>query len=170
MKTKQSLRQHIQEVFQKQPHYSREVADRQIEREILKKICNDESIHSICIYEHIRDEVATSNIIGELIQNNTRVFVPQILSETQMQLIEKKTGKPYSWDIDVFFVPGRAFSKSGSRLGRGKWYYDRFLSQEQYKKSKKVGICYDFQILESIPVESHDIDMDCIVTNTFKSM
>ena len=67
--------------------------------------------------------------------------------------------------IDVFIIPGRAFSSTGKRLGRGKWYYDRFLIQWQYKNSKKLGLCYNFQILDNIPTQSHDISMDSIISD-----
>lgn len=62
--------------------------------------------------------------------------------------------------IDLIIVPGVAFDRKLNRLGRGKGYYDRLLSQ---LKSPKIGICFDFQLLESIPVEDWDIKMDMIV-------
>lgn len=63
--------------------------------------------------------------------------------------------------IETVLIPGIAFSKSGDRLGFGKGYYDRFLSEFQ---GTKIGICYDFQILDTIPITSHDVKMDLIIT------
>ena len=63
--------------------------------------------------------------------------------------------------IDVALIPGIAFSKTGDRLGFGKGYYDRFL--EKFK-GVKIGIGYDFQICDTIPVSEHDIKMDMIIT------
>jgi 5-formyltetrahydrofolate cyclo-ligase len=62
--------------------------------------------------------------------------------------------------IDLAVVPGVAFTRDGVRLGRGKGYYDRLLPRI---KSPKVGICFPFQILESIPTEPFDVKMDEVV-------
>lgn len=64
-------------------------------------------------------------------------------------------------DIDVAIIPGIAFTKKGDRLGFGKGYYDKFLSEF---KGIKIGVCYEFQLLDKLPVSEHDINMDIIVT------
>lgn len=64
---------------------------------------------------------------------------------------------------DLFIVPGSAFDLKGHRMGYGKGCYDRYFLQ--YPDVIKVGVCYDFQLLENIPHEEHDIDMDILVTN-----
>ena len=54
-----------------------------------------------------------------------------------------------------------AFDKERNRLGRGKGYYDRFLPL--LTNAYKVGICFPFQFLQSIPTEETDIKVDeCI--------
>lgn len=63
--------------------------------------------------------------------------------------------------LDLIFVPGLAFSFDGVRLGRGKGYYDRLLSQVA---GTRCGVSYDWQIAESLPTEPHDIRLDCLVT------
>jgi len=63
--------------------------------------------------------------------------------------------------IDLVFVPGVAFDLAGNRLGHGLGYYDRFL--EDFK-GIKVGIAYDFQMVDSIKVKSHDVPMDYVIT------
>lgn len=63
--------------------------------------------------------------------------------------------------FDVILVPALAFDKNGVRIGFGKGYYDRLLSEVN---AVKVGLCYDFQLHESIPSEEHDVAMDYIVT------
>lgn len=62
--------------------------------------------------------------------------------------------------IDLIIVPGVAFDGNGNRLGRGKGYYDKILKQTI---AYKIGVCFDFQFLEQIPVEEHDIKMDAVV-------
>ena len=64
-------------------------------------------------------------------------------------------------EIDAVFIPGIAFSRSGDRLGFGKGYYDRFLS---HLGGVKIGVCYDFQMLDTLPRSPHDIKMDIIIT------
>ncbi len=65
--------------------------------------------------------------------------------------------------IDLIIVPGIAFDASGMRLGRGKGFYDRLLKETT---ALKIGICYDFQLIDDIPHEIHDIPMDAIITPT----
>ena len=64
-------------------------------------------------------------------------------------------------NIDVILVPGLAFDRNGGRMGFGKGYYDRLLESS---KAVKIGLCYDFQILEKIPTESHDVPMNFVIT------
>lgn len=65
----------------------------------------------------------------------------------------------------LMIVPGLAFSKSGARLGRGKGFYDRYIAR--LLKTECVlttaGLCFDFQIQESIPTEKTDIPVDFVV-------
>jgi len=59
-------------------------------------------------------------------------------------------------ELGLVIVPGVAFDKKGSRLGRGKGYYDRFLKKIP-KQIPSVGLAFDFQVLPSIPATKHDI-------------
>ena len=59
-------------------------------------------------------------------------------------------------------MPGVAFDHDGNRMGRGKGYYDRFLPL--IPSTYKIGICFPFQMITSIPAEEHDIRMDEIIT------
>jgi 5-formyltetrahydrofolate cyclo-ligase len=58
-------------------------------------------------------------------------------------------------------VPGIAFDPSGTRLGFGVGYYDRFLAEHD---GLRVAPAYDFQVVERIQREPHDIPMDVIIT------
>jgi 5-formyltetrahydrofolate cyclo-ligase len=64
--------------------------------------------------------------------------------------------------IDLIIVPGVAFDEHGGRLGHGKGYYDRLLSES--KDIFKIGLCFEFQIFDNIPMDEHDVYMDLIVT------
>lgn len=64
-------------------------------------------------------------------------------------------------EFDLILVPGRAFDRQGGRLGRGKGYYDRFLGSTT---GYRIGVCFDYQIVDEIPREAHDVKMDAVVT------
>lgn len=68
--------------------------------------------------------------------------------------------------IDLIIVPGVAFDKCGHRLGRGKGYYDRLLASKDFKSIFKIGICLPCQIVDSLPVEPHDVPMDRVITTS----
>jgi len=66
--------------------------------------------------------------------------------------------------LELLIVPGVAFDKKGTRLGRGKGYYDRLL-QKIPKKIKSIGLAFDFQILSSVPYSAHDVAVDRVIFN-----
>lgn len=65
-------------------------------------------------------------------------------------------------DIDMIMVPGVGFDCAGHRLGRGKGYYDRLLP---FLNAVKVGVCFGFQLVDTIPVEPHDAVMDIVLSD-----
>jgi 5-formyltetrahydrofolate cyclo-ligase len=64
--------------------------------------------------------------------------------------------------IDCLIVPGLAFTKAGARLGRGGGYYDRVLASID-SNTVTVGVCFEFQVLEALPVESHDLSVQRVL-------
>lgn len=61
-------------------------------------------------------------------------------------------------------VPGLAFSSQNmGRIGYGGGYYDRFLAE--HPGIFKIGVCYGFQLVDSLPQDPWDVPMDCIVTD-----
>ena len=67
-------------------------------------------------------------------------------------------------EIDFIVVPGVAFTAAGARMGRGRGYYDKYLSQSGFR-GVKAGVCYAHQLVVELPVELHDVFMDYVVTN-----
>lgn len=66
---------------------------------------------------------------------------------------------------NIMCVPALAYSKSGYRLGFGGGYYDKYFSQIEFaSKILKLGVCFDEFLLGDLPVESHDIKFDYIIT------
>jgi len=164
MKSKKDIRTYIKSLFWEQDREELKVQNKKVQEKILE-YTEKNDVQNICIYENMTDEVDTKNIIIELERKGKNLYTPQMISETEMILIDNQY-EIYEDNIDLFIIPWRAFSPSWTRLGRGKWYYDRFLAKGQYKSSKKLGICYDFQILEDIPSNKYDIDMNLIISNT----
>lgn len=75
---------------------------------------------------------------------------------------------PLPAELDVMLVPGVAFSfEKGARLGHGAGYYDDFFKRYQLQHNGKkpilIGLALKEQVVDRIPVESHDRNMDCIV-------
>ena len=66
-------------------------------------------------------------------------------------------------EIDLFCVPGLAFTRAGGRLGRGGGFYDRFLSGVDVR-AVKVGICFHAQVVRELPLETHDHEVGLVVT------
>ena len=67
--------------------------------------------------------------------------------------------------VDMVIVPGVAFDRLGNRLGRGRGYYDRLFASRLPQNIYKMGVCYPFQLVESVPTEPCDVQMDEVVTN-----
>jgi 5-formyltetrahydrofolate cyclo-ligase len=65
--------------------------------------------------------------------------------------------------LDLILVPGVAFDLHGRRLGRGKGFYDTLLA---VMRGTTCGVAFDQQIVGEIPVEPHDVHLNCILTPT----
>ncbi len=65
-------------------------------------------------------------------------------------------------DIDCVIVPGCVFGRNFARIGYGKGYYDRFLPKA--KNAVKIGLCYDFCLVDNVSADRYDAYVDIIVT------
>jgi 5-formyltetrahydrofolate cyclo-ligase len=66
--------------------------------------------------------------------------------------------------VDLILVPGLAFSNDRYRLGRGGGFFDRLLAGRA-AKAFKLGVCFSFQVIDSVPTEPHDVAMNAVATN-----
>ena len=66
-------------------------------------------------------------------------------------------------ELDLILVPGVAFDASGGRLGRGAGFYDRFLERAG-EGPLLVGVCFETQVIGSVPQETHDRGVDALVS------
>lgn len=146
----------------------------------LFKIPNLSSFKSFLFYLPASNEVRTEKIIKRLLMQHANIYLPCHFKEKGNYSISKFTGfdnletgpfkipqpknsKPVNIGlIEVAIVPGVAFDRSGVRLGYGKGVYDKLLADF---RGLKIGLAYDFQIVEKIPKESHDLIVDMVVTD-----
>ena len=70
--------------------------------------------------------------------------------------------------LDIIIVPAVVFDLEKNRIGFGGGYYDTFLKKIRggNKKVLFIGICYDFQIIEKVPAEEHDVVLDFVVSES----
>lgn len=141
---------------------------------------------NIMCYIDFKKEVSTKRLITEAIAMGKQVSVPYITDIKDQnnimvaaiirdyELLEKGTYGIYapqkegliSMDpnsIDLIIVPGVAFDLNMNRIGYGAGYYDRFLRLLR-PDCLKVGIAFEIQIIDEIPIETFDIQLDHIVT------
>ena len=64
-------------------------------------------------------------------------------------------------ELDFVLVPAVAFDPGGRRLGHGGGYYDRLLKGYS---GFKVGVAFEFQMVDAVPLEAHDVDVDLVIT------
>ena len=150
---------------------------------VLSRLADQESFRKakiILMYYSLPDEVNTHTFIDEMTALGKTVLLPVVKDSEKMEIREysgrkdltegsfhilEPTGKLFPperyKEIEVGVIPGMSFDVKGNRLGRGKLYYDRFL--KKVPTMFKIGICFDFQKINTIPIEETDIRMDYIL-------
>ena len=133
---------------------------------IMMYISSFKEPETLPIIEHILEQ--GKKVIVPISSTSTNTIVPtyiESISELQKGaygILEPSIIRPVNTDdIDVIVIPGIAFDMHRNRLGFGKGYYDKFLKNTD---AKKIALCYDFQIVDDLPVDDHDIPMDLILT------
>jgi 5-formyltetrahydrofolate cyclo-ligase len=139
-----------------------------------------EQAASIVLYQPVNGEVPTDEILKHALAAGKLIYLPvihndEIVLRQYSQFDKLKAGRfgileppgesliAHPQHIDVFVVPGVVFDQSCNRGGYGKGYYDRLL-QSCCKNSTLIGFCYDFQVVDAIAAESHDVGMDMVIT------
>jgi len=175
MKTKQGLRSYMRNMKKRQDPAQLEMQSEKI-MEMLEKAPVFQKAQTVMFYSSLPDEVRTTAFI-EKWRNKKRIILPTVVGDdiVPVELTSDTTfavgdfnilepqNRPYAGGYDLIVVPGVAFDPVGNRLGRGRGYYDRFLSQ--HKEVEKIGICFDFQVVEKVPTDPNDIPMDAVLTS-----
>lgn len=140
----------------------------------LLKLLQSYDYENIFIYNSFKNEVSTKELIQNLYKKKN-VFLPKVENDKMIAIqlkentilqknsfgIEEPFGSPTDINNFICIMPLLAVDEKGNRLGFGKGYYDKFL---QDKQCIKIGLCYDFQIIKSIPCMEHDIPLDLIIS------
>ena len=133
----------------------------------------------VLFYASFGNEVRTHEMIAESLLSK-KILLPKMVQQeivpslilTMENLILNDRGilEPIEAlpvrlsNIDAVIVPGIAFDTQGHRLGFGKGYYDKFL--KKVPRAVKIGLAFDFQVVDGIPPEPHDVGMDAVVTES----
>jgi len=136
----------------------------------------------VMLYASRDEEVSTWDIIEEALAEGKKVALPRCVSQTEVipkeitdrdTDLEKGTYSIYEprasqrdvkiEEIDLVVVPGVAYDRENNRIGRGKGFYDRFL-KTLAPRTATIGLAFDFQILQKLPQDSHDIPVSKVIT------
>ena len=170
---KKELRTHIKSL---KKQHSRESLLEQ-SKSILSKLENNKAFieaKTVMLYSSLPDEVYTHDFL-EKWRNEKKIILPTVVGDDIIPVelsrdTEFATGdfnilepqnEEYTGDYDLIVVPGVAFDRKGNRIGRGKGYYDRFLCK--HLNVTRIGICFDFQLVDEVPTEENDIRMHEII-------
>ncbi|MDE6234205.1 MAG: 5-formyltetrahydrofolate cyclo-ligase [Muribaculaceae bacterium] len=131
----------------------------------------------VLMYHSLPDELSTHAFLKKW-GSRKRFYLPRVngvnldilpYDESRLELgsfhIEEPTGNDTvdADEIELIVVPAVAYDRRGNRLGRGKGFYDRLLSSA---RATKIGVGYEFQLVDEIPAEPHDVPMDYVITQS----
>ena len=174
-------KQKLRKIFiQKRKALSRdEIRDksRKIAQKLLK-LREVKNAKSIAIYLDSNNEVRTKQAIDKFLKLKFDISIPVYfrkkedyawskfsgwtnLEQGPFKIPQPKDPAESLGKFDIAFVPGLAFSRSGVRLGYGKGIFDKLLLGTE---ALKIGLAYDFQVVDELPAEKHDLRMDIIIT------
>ena len=137
---------------------------------------------SIMLYSSFKNEIGTPLIINRLFESGIKVILPATIGNVikiyeycgsdsmkrdSFGILcpdESKCPQASPESIHTVIVPGVVFDRHGNRIGFGKGCYDRFLPK--IPDAIKIGLCYDFQIAESLPFDENDVAMDFLLTES----
>lgn len=145
------------------------------------------SAQNLALYLNMQDEIKTFNILKDAFHQGKNCFIPRYFSDAgrDMQIVRLMDINDYDnlpltkWNIkqpaenedreeanpeilDLIVIPGLAFTVEGLRLGRGKGFYDRYLSKCG-PKTEKIALAFKEQIVKEIPVDESDIKVDKVL-------
>ena len=132
---------------------------------------------TVLLYWSMEDEVQTHDFVNRWYQEKRLLLPcvdgddlrlrqytgPECLKAGEQFGIGEPTGPEFTEleKVDLIIVPGVAFDRNGNRMGRGRGFYDRLLKSTP--NAFKVGVGFDFQLVDEVPVEPFDVAMDKVI-------
>lgn len=175
---KKKLRDALLTQRQELPAETRRELSRAAQKSLIESL-QFENAECIALYCPTRGEVETDILFDAARRNGKRVCYPRVEGErmvfVQVDELEALTRGAFgvfepqrgvvtdAGDLDMMVVPGIAFDRTGHRLGYGKGFYDRELHSVGFS-GVLIGLCFDFQLLDRLPSEQHDIPVAHLVT------
>ena len=173
--TKQSLRKRLQETRR-----NTKLSDFDIEQLTKRGLFElSKTSGDVCIYMSLPEEPPTKNLINEVRKLGRNVWLPRINGNDLLWIknpdnfakgpygIDEPVGDAvFAKDIEnlsAVILPGLAVDVNGTRLGKGKGFYDRVLSQIS-EDVKRIVLLFDLEFILEIPKESHDMSVHTIAT------
>ena len=135
----------------------------------LRRSLLDRPERSVSIWEHVRAlpavRAASHFLVFETIPGEPEIgpFLEWCRSNGREVAMPDDEADP-QWP-DVVLVPGLAFTPGGDRLGQGGGWYDRFLAGVR-DDCTTIGVGFDVQLVDELPLEPHDVALDCVVTES----
>ena len=128
-------------------------------------------------YLPYNQEVRTTAMLQKALEDGKRVAVPKCYGDEMRFIYLEDLSKvekgycnipepiedgPIAEDpTALVLMPGLAFDPQGHRMGYGGGFYDKFLAAEPGHPT--LALCYDFQMLEHLATEDHDIPVDTVL-------
>lgn len=156
--------------------YVNDNSERIFER--LTELTEIKNAKNVLIYSHFSNEVKTGSLAGWLLFFGKQVFLPVVdgdrllianMKSAAFEMNKFGISQPRkdaalfaeADEIDLVVCPGLAFDRKCNRIGFGKGYYDGLLKNTN---AFKMGLAYDFQVVDKINTEPQDVPMDMVVT------
>ena len=96
----------------------------------------------------------------KVIGNDLSFFIPNSFKKGYFDILEPIGKKIDKKDIDIIIVPLLYFDKNNNRVGYGKGFYDRYLSDY---RGITIGVAYDFQEVDNIDTKPSDVKLNYII-------
>ena len=172
------------QILEKRSNLSLEEVDKKSELIIENLTPYLKNAQNIMIFTDMKNEVRITKLIelypeknffiSKIVNSKNREMKINKYNENELVLhkfgyYESSSDDFYDEKIlDIVIVPALAFDSSKNRIGFGGGYYDTFLNKvrEKNKNTQFIGVCYDFQMIEEVPIEGHDITLDLVINES----